>query len=466
MSPASAVPTPEGIVPPLGPPPRVRRPRTAERTLPSGLRVVVVRQTGVPLVEVRLRVPFAGTVRTARTHAARTALLGDTMLAGTADRSQVEIAEALQQLGAEMHVSTDADRVLVTGNTLATGLPALLDLLAEVLSEAAYPAHEVGGERDRLVERIALARAQPAVLAREALAARMYDGHPYAREMPDIDPLRRVTAGQLRRLHRDRVAPAGSVLVLVGDLSPARTLDRVERALAGWQAAGSAVVAPPLPEVASAPTLVVDRPGSVQSSLRLGGPALSRDDPDYPALQLANLVFGGYFSSRLTENIREDKGYTYSPSSRIDHAAAGSALVVQADVATEVTAPALLEIGYELGRMATGAVQQSELDDVRQYAIGTLAMSVATQTGLASTLSALAGTGLGIDWLREHPRRLAAVTREQVQAQAQRFLAPTQLVRVVLGDADAMASAVQTLGAIEIQPAPHGAVEPGGGGSG
>jgi predicted Zn-dependent peptidase len=463
---SAALPAADDVVPALGPPPRVRRARTAERTLANGLRVVVVRQAGVPLVEMRLRVPFAGTPRTATTHAARSALLGDTMLAGTAERSQVEIAEALQRLGADMHVSTDADRLLVGGNTLATGLPALLGLLAEVLTTATYPSHEVAGERDRLVERLAIARAQPSVLAREALAERMYDGHPYAKELPDVDAVRRVNPAALRRLHAERVAPAGSTLILVGDLSPARTLDRVEQALDVWRATGSAGVAPPLPEVARAPTLIVDRPGSVQSAIRLGGPALRRDDPDYPALQLANLVFGGYFSSRLTENIREDKGYTYTPNSRLDHAAAGSALVVQADVATEVTAPALLEMQYELGRMATGPVQQSELDNVRQYAIGNLAMSVATQTGLASTLSALAGVGLDIDWLREHPRHLATVTLDEVYAQARRFLAPARLVTVVLGDAAGMASSVEALGDVEVRPAARDAVDAGGAGPG
>jgi predicted Zn-dependent peptidase len=169
----------------------------------------------------------------------------------------------------------------------------------------------------------------------------------------------------------------------------------------------------------------------------------------YPALQLANLVFGGYFSSRLVENIREDKGYTYGPHSRIDHGAAGSVLVVDADVATEVTAPALLEIGYELGRMATQPVTEAELADVRQYAVGTLALSIATQAGLASTLTALAGVGLGLDWLREHPRRIAAVTLDQAFAAAQQYLAPARLVTVVLGEADAVAGPLSRLGPIE-----------------
>lgn len=439
------------LVPPLGPPPRVKKARASERTLPNGLRVVVVRQPSVPLVELRLRLPVAATKRTLLTHSARVSLLADTMLAGTTERTQVQIAEALQSLGADLSVSADADRLLVSGTTLAPGLPRLLALLAEVLTGASYPTPEVGVERDRLAQRLAIARSQPSVLAREALTRRLFGDHPYAHELPEADAVRNVTPAQLRRAHVSGVVPAGSVLVLVGDLSPARALDRVERAFAGWTADTVASFAPPLPEIAPARPLVVHREGSVQSAIRVGLPALTRSDPDYPAYQLANLIFGGYFSSRLTENIREDKGYTYTPSSRIDHTPAGSTLVAQADVATEVTAQALLEINYELGRIATGEITDEELEAVRQYAIGTLALSIATQSGLAGTLGGLAGVGLGLEWLHEHPVRLAKVTRDQVIEQAHRMLRPGRAVTVVLGDADEVLEPVSRLGAVERQ---------------
>jgi zinc protease len=437
------------IVPELGPPPRARKPRVVTRTLATGLQVVVVRQPGVPLVELRLRIPFAARGRNPDAFAARAAVLSDALLAGTAEHSQVEIAELLQRIGGELSASADADRLQLNGSTLATGLPSLLGLVAEILTGAAYPARQVGVERDRLVERISLARAQPSVLAREALLRRLYGAHPYGQVIPDEGAVAQVTPAQLRTLHQQRVLPSGSVLVLVGDLSPARALDLAEKVLSDWSATGTAAQVPPLPAITPGPTLLVNRPGSVQSAIRLGLPALRRDDPEYPAYQLANMVFGGYFSSRLTENIREDKGYTYTPQSRIDHAPAGSTLLVQADVATEVSAPALHEIGYELGKIATTEVTEDELESVRQYAIGTLALSIATQSGLASTLSALEGVGLGIDWLIGHPQALAKVTRDQVNA-AGRHFAPANAVTVVLGEAEQMADAVGRLGPIEI----------------
>jgi zinc protease len=166
-------------------------------------------------------------------------------------------------------------------------------------------------------------------------------------------------------------------------------------------------------------------------------------------LQLANLIFGGYFTSRWTENLREDKGYTYGPHSRIDHHVLGSALALSVEVATKDTAPAHLETLYELGRLATLPVTEKEVASVQQYAIGSLALSTATQAGLASTLSALAAFDLGLDWIVGHPKRLLDTTVDDVSAAASRFFAPSGFTSVVVGDADAVSGPLAVLGAVE-----------------
>jgi predicted Zn-dependent peptidase len=164
------------------------------------------------------------------------------------------------------------------------------------------------------------------------------------------------------------------------------------------------------------------------------------------------MIFGGYFSSRWTENIREDKGYTYGPHSRIEHNVLGSSLMLDVEVATEVTGPALLETLYELGKIASLPVTEAEVDSVRQYAIGTLALSTATQAGLASTLSALAAFGLGLDWMIEHPRNLAATSVDDVSAAAAEFLAPARLTSVVVGDAQTITAPLAALVPVTTEP--------------
>ncbi|WP_346619920.1 pitrilysin family protein [Blastococcus montanus] len=439
------------LIPPLGEPRPQPVPVVEETTLASGLRVVVVPRPGVPLVELRLRVPFAAaSARNAGVHAARGAVLSGAMLLGTARHDQTGIAQLLQSHGAELAVSTDADRVLVGTTLLPGGLGPVLELLAELLTEAAYPARQVDGERDRLAERIAIARSQPGTIARSALAARRYGSHPYAIQLPDAELVAAVRAPALRRLHRERILPAGSTLVLVGDLDPRAAADTVAAALDDWTGSGTAVEAPPVTEQRSAGIELVDRPGAVQSNLRLGGPAPGRTEADIPAVRLAAMVYGGYFSSRLVENIRERRGYSYSPRSAIDHQRAASSFLVEADVATEVTGPALLETLYELGRMALTPVTEAELDAARRYILGSMALSTSTHAGLASTLTALLGAGLPADWLATHQRDLTAVTVEQVQAAAARYLAPEALTAVVVGDAGRVAAELATLAPVTV----------------
>ncbi|MCZ2838684.1 M16 family metallopeptidase [Modestobacter sp. VKM Ac-2985] len=446
------------LIPPLGEPRPVVAPEVHQTTLPNGLRLVVVPRPGVPLVELRLRVPFAASApRAAATHAARTALLASAVLLGTARHDQLEIAQLLQAHGAELSVSADADRLLFSTTMLPDGLDAVLGVLAELLGAPTYPAGLVDAERARVGERILIARSQPGVIARSALAARRFGAHPYAQQLPEAELVAAVTPAALRKLHRERVLPAGSTLVLVGDVDPAAAVDVVGTALAGWVAEGKAVAAAPVPTLVPGPLELVHRPGAVQSNVRLGGPAPGRTDPQLPALRLASMVFGGYFSSRLVENIRERRGYTYSPRSSVEHLMAGSSFTVEADVATGVTGPALLETVYELGRMALTPVTEAELDSARRYLLGTLALGTATHAGLASTLSALFGAGLPAEWLAEHQQALASVTIEEVAEASRRWLSPAGLTAVVVGDAEEVADQLRVLGPIEVT-AP--AVEP------
>ncbi|MFG2064438.1 pitrilysin family protein [Micromonospora sp. NPDC048871] len=435
-------------LPPLGPTRRLKLPSQAERTLDNGLTVIAVRRAAVPLVELRLWMPFS------RAHLARGQMLAATLLSGTETMSSVQIAAELQKIGGGLSAGLDPDRLMLSGNGLATGLDRLLEILAEVLTGADYPAEWVATERDRLVDGIQVARSQPGHLVHTALLKRIYGRHPYAVQTPEPEQVRAVRPAALRTLHAQRVRPAGAVLVLVGDVRPERALDAAEKALGGWSGEGHSAAPPPAPPLAPGPLLLVDRPGSVQSSLRMALPAVPRTHPDHAALQLANLIFGGYFSSRWVENIREDKGYTYGPHSSVEHSVAGSLLVAAAEVATEVTAPALLETHYELGRLATVPPGAEELEQARQYALGTLQLGVATQAGLASIISAYAGSGLRLDFLAEHAARLAKASAEDVAAAAARYLAPARAVTVVLGDAERIADSLGTLTPVETAPVP------------
>ncbi|TQM80996.1 putative Zn-dependent peptidase [Saccharothrix saharensis] len=425
---------------------------TVDTTLANGLRVLAVRRSSVPLVEVRLRIPFGDPAASSvgSTHAARAEVLANTILTGTATRSRVDVDTELALVGGELDAVVDPERLALSGNALVSGFETVLDVLRDVLTGATYPADEVERERARLVERIRLARSQPNVIAREALQRHLYGDHPFAKEMPEAEEVAAVTRDEVLALHASAVLPRGSVVVVVGDVAPDAAVRAVEAALGGWTGEGTAVALSPLSPVRGGDVLFVHRPGAVQSQIRLAGRGLERTDDRYPALQLANLVFGGFFSSRLVENIREDKGYTYSARSHPEFTPGGATLLVDADTASEVTAAALLETRYELGRLGLVPPTESEVDTARRYAIGSLLTATSSQGGLASFLMNLAGLGLGVEWFTGHPGRLADVTVEQVTEVALEFFAPTAFTGVLVGDAELLTPQLRALGGVTL----------------
>lgn len=434
-------------LPPLGTQRTGRVPAHVDVVLDNGLRVIAVRRPAVPMVELRLRVPFAGSHRT---HPARSEVLASTLLAGTVRRDRSQLDQELARVGGELSASVDPERLLLGGAALAGGLDVLLDVLADALTAAVHRTAEVRREKERLIERITVALSQPRTIARIALQRRRYGDHPVTRELPDEADVAEVSPAAVRALHRRAVVPNGSLLVLVGDIGPDRAVDAVRLALAGWRSDRTATELAALPRLRGDDLLLVHRPGAVQSQLRLSAQAVPRTDPAYPALQLANLVFGGYFSARLPENIREDKGYTYGAHSWLEFDPHAATLMVDADTATEVTAPALLETRYELGRLSVLPPDEAELESARQYAIGSLSISQSSQSGLAGTLYGLAAVGLDFEWLRGHPARLAAVTGDQVAEAASRFFAPSRFTGVVVGDAEVLAGPLGALGGVDV----------------
>jgi zinc protease len=339
-----------------------------------------------------------------------------------------------------MAASADADALVISASGLSAGLAALLDVLADVLTEAAHPKAAVRAAKERISQELTIARTVPGLVARTAIARRAHGEHPYARGLTTVEQIDALSAGAVRKAHAGCVRPRGALLVIVSDRPAAGVLRLVEKALAGWTGGKKVHPAPPLPAPAPGPAWLVHRPGAVQSNLRLAGPGLPRQSVDYPALRLAVMVYGGYFSSRLVANIREDKGWTYSPGSALSVRPAGTTISVAAEVATAVSAAALWETVHELGRMATVAVDLAELDAARQYVLGTTALSLASQAGLASAVLTMAAAGLDLAWLKEHQAQLLRVTAEDVLRVSQAHLGPAHLTAAIVGDAEVVSA--------------------------
>lgn len=410
-------------------------PQIAKSTLPNGLALWVVKRPGFPKVSAVLAVR-GGTAADPAGLEGIADLLASTMKEGAGKKSARQIAEELQSIGGDLSVSARPDALYLSASALSSGVARLVDLLGLVALAPSFPPGEVALAKENAVQGLEAAEATPSFLAEKAFAKAVYGAHPYRVVTAERETIGKTTPELLRREHARRFRPDQALLVLAGDLDEAAAKAAVAKAFGAWKAAGDPLAATPAaPPARAREIFLVDRPGSVQSTIVAGRPGPAATDPDWCDVLVANTIYADAFGSRLVSNIREEKGYTYSPSGSFTTRRAGSLLEMQADVRNEVTAATLLEVFYELDRMSATKPTPDELAGARRYQAGLYLLRNQVQSAVASTLARNWVNGLPPEALGEFVTKVNAVTAEGVQAAGRKhFLSSTQTV-VVVGDA-------------------------------
>ncbi|WP_328872386.1 insulinase family protein [Streptomyces sp. NBC_00287] len=432
-------------------------PTPLDTVLPNGLRVIAVRRPSVPMVELRMALPLpASTYAEAATGEVLAATLfrggtGELFRGGTGELFRGGTGE-LSRLGIGLEANRSAGRLNISASAPGPALGTLLDALAGALTSASYDEEDIAGVRARMPRQIAVIRAQPQVIAQEALFAHCYGEVPGLREVPLAAEAERVTADRVREMHAARVRPRGGVLVLVGDLDPEQAVAHAEAATAGWQDTGEPAPNPELPALLGGVALV-PRAGAVQTQIRLARHAVSRFDSRFPALSIAALAFGGYFSSRLVMNIRESKGLAYRTDCGFQDHLDRLALTVDADTATDATVQAYGEILAELRRLAEAPPSAAEIDAAREYTIGMAMLALTSQAGFASSVLTAVTLGHEPERVIRFPELLREVTADEVAAAAGTFFRPEAFSGVIVGDAERLEPGLREL--LRIEPEPH-----------
>jgi predicted Zn-dependent peptidase len=280
------------------------------------------------------------------------------------------------------------------------------------------------------------------------MAKVLFGDHPYHVTAPTQDSVTAATSADLRRIFAERFRPDQAILVAVGDFDDARMMEMVKAKFGAWKAPGESALSVTrrtsnTPEHA---VFVVTRPGSVQTTLELGTFGPLRGDADYEAVMVANAIYGGTFSSRLTSNIREDKGYTYSPSSYLRAYQAAGVLVTHADVRNEVTAPTLNEIDYELNRLATTAPSDEELSKAKHYLVGSEAIQLQSRASLSDHLAGLWVDGLPPEEIGIYGQKITNTTVSEVETAAKRYFPAFQTAIVAVGEEKVIREALAPFG--------------------
>ena len=420
--------------PPPAPPRPIHWPAISESKLDNGLTVVLVPLHNVPKITADLSL-LVGRGTAYKTQPGVAQLAARVANEGTATRTSLQIKEELRSIGGALSIGVNEDATTMAASSLSDFAPKLLDILSDVARHPSFPQSEVALSKTNFVQEIEEQRSTPDFLAQEQLDKALFGTHPYAFTVPTPAAIKNVKRDSLKTFAATWYVPNNAILVIVGDFDAATMHAEVERTFGSWKR----VPLPPAPKLVL-PTrekrqlYVIDRPGSVQSTILIGAPAPPRRSADYIPLRTTNMIYGGAFYSRLTRNIRESKGYTYSPFSTADLRRAAGLFEAGASVRNEVTGPTILEMLYELDRMRVEPVTAEELESAKTYSIGGMELELEAQASLASRISTIYVDELARDFLQTFRDKVAAITPAEVQRSASRYFDTYRSAIVIVGD--------------------------------
>ena len=432
--------------PPPGTPKGFQLPARHEFTLPNGMGVTLVPYGAIPKVDVQLRLRVGNVDETAD-QVWLGDVMGDLMEEGTTTRSAQQLASEAADMGGSLDVSVGSTETTVGGSVLAEFAPRMVALVADVAMHPGFPDSELARVKADRERDLAIQQSQPQSLAFATFRRVMYPGHPYGRVFPTAAMLKDYTTSQVRAFYGANVDASRAHLYVVGRFDPVAVEQAVRRAFAGWRRGSPAAPVVPHPVTGRAVHLL-DRPGAVQSSLILGLPVANPVSPDWIPLQVTNALLGGAFDSRITVNIRERKGYTYSPYSEVSTRYRDAYWAEIADVTTNVTGPALEQIFYEIDRLRKEPPSADELQGIENYLAGTFVLRNASRGGIINQLDFVRLHGLPDSYLTTYVQKVDAVTPAGVRRIADRYLDPSRMAIVVVGDRKLIETQLRPFGKI------------------
>jgi zinc protease len=429
-----------------GPPKGFSVPAPKTYRLGNGLAVTLVQYGTVPKVTVRLAVR-AGNVDEGADQVWLADLTGDMLSEGTLTRSASQIAEDAAKMGGSLDITVGENVTRIGGDVLSEFGPEMIALVADVARHPKLPESELERRKTDRLRDLSIARSQPQALAQEKFRAVLYGDHPYGRLFPTEAMLKAYTIGEVRHFYEKNFDAARSHVYVAGRFDGPAMEAAIRKAFGDWKHGEPSK--PPAPKPKSERAIyIIDRPGAVQSTINLGLPVIDPSNPDWDALYLTNVLLGGSFASRITSNIREQKGYTYSPYGQLSNRYHDAYWVEIADVTTNVTGPSIHEILGEIERLQAAPPSPKELEAFQNYRAGTFVLQNSSRAGIIGQLEFVDLQGLPGDYLNGYVKRIYAVTPVEVQEMAKKYIRADRATIVIAGDRHAIEDQVKEYGPI------------------
>jgi predicted Zn-dependent peptidase len=440
-SPAVAFPA---APPKAGAPRDFNVPEPTRFTLENGLQVALVQWGTMPKVRVTL-VGRTGNGFEKANEVWLADLTGDLLREGTTTRTAAQISEEAARMGGSLNISVGPDTTTIGADVLSEFGPQMIDLVADVVRNPKFPESELPRLKANLVRNLAVSLSQPQQIALQKFRAVMYGDHPYGRVFPTEEMIKGFTLAQIRQFYDATYGAGRSRLYVVGRFDAAAVEARLKKAFAGWSK-GSAPSPEPNKPSSSRAVHIVDRPGAPQSTVIIGVPSIDPSNPDYIPMTVMDAILGGAFASRITKNIREDKGYTYSPYSELSVRYRDGYWAENADVTTTVTGPTIKEIFAEIDRLQKDPPSQDELSGIQNYLAGTYVLQNSSRSGITNQLDYMDLHGLPPTYASTYVKQVYAVTPQQVADMARTHLQDEKATIVIVGDRKVIEEQVKGFG--------------------
>ena len=440
-------------LPPAGPLKPVVSPPIVQQKLANGMSVWMVQRAELPKVDFVLLARGGDSLDPASSPGLAR-LMARAMIQGTSSKTSRQIAETAQAAGGDLTPTANPDATQVVLDVLSEHAGDAVTLLGDIAQNANFPENEVALAKSNMQDQLRDNEAKPQFLARRAWYQVTFGEHPYSIVFPSMKTLEQATPESLRALYAQNMRPDKALLLVVGKFDQAQLTAQIEKAFGSWKAgAGRPAEVKEPPANTQHKIYFVERSDSVQTTMLIGGIAPTLRDADEPYLRLANSIYGGSFGSRLTRNIREDKGYTYSPYSYVANLRWSGAILTAEDVRNAVTGPSLKETFYELNRISTEAPSSAELDSAKRYLIGNTALDLQSRGALAMKVGKYWVDGLPADHLTEEMTTIQNADVAAVGKAAAKYLAPDRMSVVAVGEKSVMQEQFKPFG-LEMVPAP------------
>ena len=437
------------LPPKPGPIKRFTLPAIREKKLQNGLALMLIEDHRAPIVTLNMAVN-AGDVRDPSGLEGLAEATASLLTQGAGPRSARELAEEVESIGGRIGSSSDDDFSEITFAVIAENADRMLDILGDVVLRPTFPEKEVEIFKSNRTESLKVERQDPGFLASEQFHRVVYGSHPYSVSSPTPESISAIDRAKIESFYRSVYVPVGSVIVVVGDFDSASVEQKLRAIFGDWKTPSSEQRKFPAPPAPGRRILLIDRPGSDQADIRIGNTAVTRSDPDFFPMLVANSVLGAGTASRLFLNVREQKGYAYDVGSSLSAPRELGTFFGYTQTRTEVAAKAIQEILREFGRIRTQPVSPRDLQNAKNYLSGLFSLTLSTQGGLADRLASTYMFGLDNSYLENYRARVNEVTSAQLLRAAQRHILIDRATIIVVGDAAKLKQPLRSLGRIEL----------------